>query len=605
MKTKYSTLWVALGLLSTTVAMAQIQPDLLTYDDEPLPFSTAEDASIPLIEGFSPPVIIETDNNATEGVVIINVIPDNNPLDSAALSDPVVIAPDEIAIKPLSLSSTPDQSAAIAETLDYTTIPWQGLTYRLNSSSELRLFYQQLDYHPLWTDNGILTSLAEQLIHAIAKAPLHALSSERYHSEAFSSFVAGQKIVDSAKLDVLLSDAFITYKAHLSNGIVNPKEQFPLWNKPPRDIDYISLYRHARASNDIATVLVVNDPDYQVLQQAYAQGLKDSQESSFTPIPANSLKVGQVGQAVRILRQRLGLDDSVDVYDEPLKQAVKDYQKDNGLAADGIAGRRTLARLNQSPADNLELLAINMERHRWGQVPTGTYIQVNIPAYKMAVRNGEQYLFESNVIVGRPSRQTPVFTDTMENVVLAPYWNVPKTIFKEDKLPALRRNPNALGSNMQVIHSATGKVVNPASVNWASGGQGYRLRQKPGARNALGRMKFLFPNRHAIYLHDTPNRKLFNRSKRDLSSGCIRVERAEDLAVFLLDEMNYDRTRIQKESRRSSEKWIQLENNKRYPIYLDYFTAWVDSHRVVHYSRDIYGHDKTLKKLYKTALAGK
>ncbi len=607
MKKIYSKLWGVLALCYGGVVVAEnSQPVLLDYKQAPY---TAEN----------------TADTPVEAITMDDLL-------NAEKSDPVILAPEElpnaadsnnkqaISIRPEDLSSLSDEdsnyakvtslapenfsaiSGKIANLLNVDYIDWQGINNHLQRPSEVGSLYGQLNYQLLWTQNGKVTQLAEQVIRAIADAPRHALRAELYHSESLSSLKAGQKVFEPEKFDVILSDAFITYKSHLANGIVDPKGQFPFWNKRPTEVDYAAIYLNAKSSGDISHVFSVNDPDYQALQSVYLKELSNSGEHQFTPVPdAATLRPGESGKAVQILRQRLGFNDKSDVYDDKLKQAVKDYQKDHGLKADGVAGKKTLKRLNRSPKTHLKTLAINMERHRWGYVPNRTYLQVNIPAFKMAIRKGKKYLFESNVIVGKTKRPTPIFSDTLEMVVLAPYWNVPKTIFNEDKLPKLQKNPNVFASTMQVINKATGKVVKPTSVDWSAGGKGYRLRQKPGARNALGRMKFLFPNRHAIYLHDTPNRRLFKRSKRAYSSGCIRVERAEDLAVFLLKDKNYNRQRIKKESR-GKEKWVQLGANKRYPVFLDYYTAWVDADGKVRYSGDIYGYDKQLKSLYQNAL---
>lgn len=482
-------------------------------------------------------------------------------------------------------------------------LPWQGLNNRLRNQAEVCHLYAQFNYRPLWTQDGRVTKLADSLIQATKKAWQHGLKPEVYHTAATSSLSVGQTVAEPEKFDIILSDAFITLKQHLTNGIVNPKQQFSTWNQKAEAVDYVSQYQTAAQNNNVNGVLSVDNRDYQHLKKAYVRALKKEKNAQQYPkISANILKFGQRNAAVVALRQRLGLPTNSNVYDKSVRNAVKAYQKNNGLGADGIAGKNTLAHLN-GELQSAKKLAINMERLRWQKaIPYGNYIWVNIPAYQMAVRNGNDYKFESNVIVGRESRQTPIFNDTLEYVVLAPYWNVPKTIFKEDKLPKLKKNPHALGKNMQVLSRASGKVVSPASVNWHSGGEGYRLRQLPGPKNSLGRMKFLFPNNHAIYLHDTPTRSLFKKSHRAFSSGCVRVERAEDLALFLLQDRGYDRPRIQAEGRKKKEKWLKLRESKRYPVYLSYYTAWVDKSGKVRYSSDIYGYDEPLMRLYQAAL---
>lgn len=483
---------------------------------------------------------------------------------------------------------------------------WQGINNRLRNLADVRHLYAQMNYRPLWTDDGHITPLAAQVIEATKQAWQHALRPSVYHSEATSALYAGQAVAEPEKFDIVLTDAFITFKKHLANGIVDPKQQFDTWNVSPEALDFLALYRQAFQHGHLGQILSVTDPDYHQLQQAYIDSVQQpaDAEPEMVKVPLQKMGIGSRGAAVTALRQRLGLPVDSDLYDKTVRQAVRDYQRDNGLSADGIAGRHTIHHLNGIPIGNrTELLAINMERLRWSKTPAAdSYVWVNIPAYRMAIRNDKQVLFESDVIVGRPERPTPVFHDTLEHVVLAPYWNVPRTIFKEDKLPLLQKNPNALGKSMQVLNTSTGKVVRASSVNWKKGGTGYRLRQLPGPRNSLGRMKFLFPNRHAIYLHDTPNRKLFKRSRRAFSSGCIRVAKAEDLAVFLLNDKGYDRKRIKDVSRKTKEKWVNLTNSKRYPVQLNYYTAWVDNTGNVQYSTDIYGHDKPLTALYQAAL---
>ncbi|MBS9781077.1 MAG: L,D-transpeptidase family protein [Gammaproteobacteria bacterium] len=626
MKKTYNKLLGILAVCCSGLATAQQTapeqlPVLLEYEKPPVSIEGVFDTTDSIFDIKEKPPLFETQgiqdpdfppqDNKVEPLPLPVDIPEKAQIPSSNNQSPIqaLEIPSIESTRPVQPNVTvpvnvPASSSNIANVLNYNNIEWQGLNNRLRSPDEVRSFYGQLNYRPLWSNDGRVSRMAAQVIRAITDAPKHALRAELYHSDALSSLQAGQPIAEPAKFDVIVSDAFITYKSHLANGIIDPKVQFPDWNKEPTFVDFVSLYLNAQSTGNIANVFTVNDPDYQVLQAAYVREKSATDNSNFVRIPAKSLRPGAKGKAVQILRQRLGLDSSINVYDKELKQAVKEYQRSKGLGADGYAGRKTLRLLNRSPKAHLQTLAINMERHRWGYVPNETYLQVNIPAYKMAIRNGKKRLFESNVIVGKTKRPTPIFSDTLETVVLAPYWNVPKTIFKEDKLPKLQKNPNHFGETMQVINKSTGKVVNSSSVDWSSGGEGYRLRQKPGAKNALGRMKFLFPNRHAIYLHDTNNRRLFKRSKRAFSSGCIRVERAEDLAIFLLADRNYDRKRVQKESR-GKEKWLRLPDEKRYPVFLDYYTAWVDANDNVHYSSDIYGHDKQLKVLYKQAINAK
>ncbi len=483
-------------------------------------------------------------------------------------------------------------------------VAWQGMNYHLHSPKKVAQLYKALNFSPLWSHNGTVTPLAEQMINTINQAKYQALKPTTYHQNAVSAFKAGQSISEPDKFDILLTDAFVTYAQHLKRGILTPKSQFPTWNMKVQPVDFLSLYKLASVENNLNKVLVVDNPDYYVLQKAY-KDLLDSDIMAKIPPKVPYLRRKKTGESVRLLRERLGLDSSIDLYDADLAMAVRDYQKKNGLFVDGVAGAKTIRHLNSHRKDGMDLekLAINMERLRWISLPKHqNYIWVNIPAYQMAVKNDGQTLFSSRVIVGRTKRPTPIFRDKLEHVVLAPSWNVPSTIFKKDKLPRLRKNPNAFAGRLDVINTRTGKIVDPSTVDWSTGGAGYRLRQRPGARNALGRMKFLFPNRHAVYLHDTPSRYLFKRQKRAFSSGCVRVQKAEDLAVFLLNHHGYDRDRIKRESRRGREKWITLDKSLNYPVILSYHTIWVDENGEIHNNPDIYRYDKKTKRAYRDKL---
>lgn len=611
------------------ITAAQAAPDPINSAPKPLPPAdlAAAVANAPTVAAVAP-AIDSTTSAASADTPAVSV-PDaideetqptatastaaKQPVALAANSGTIVEMTDEAPFAPIDTvdnfevlpeSGSPEIALLLNDNIN--PLFWQGAGSHLHNLADVRHLYATMNYRPLWTDNNHVTPLAMQLIDATQNAWQHALRPEAYHTQATAGVYAGQAIAEAAAFDIILTDAFITFKKHLANGIVDPKQQFSTWNARPEELDFSTLYRQAFQRGRLDQVLSVNDPDYRQLQQAYIAAV--SQPAEQTPeivqVPVKKMKLGSRGAAVSALRARLGLPADSDKYDKTVRQAVKDYQRNNGLAADGVAGANTISHMNgQRKGNRTEQLAINMERLRWGQTPArGNYVWVNIPAYKMAIRNGNNRVFESDVIVGRPERPTPIFHDTMEHVVLAPYWNVPSTIFKEDKLPLLQKNPNALGKNMQVLNTSTGKVVKASSVNWKSGGKGYRLRQLPGPRNSLGRMKFLFPNRHAIYLHDTPNRRLFKKSRRAFSSGCIRVARAEDLAVFLLKDQGYNRDKIKRTSRKTKEKWVNLNHKKRYPVFLNYYTAWADSDGAIKYSADIYNYDKPLKKMYKAAL---
>ena len=312
--------------------------------------------------------------------------------------------------------------------------------------------------------------------------------------------------------------------------------------------------------------------------------------------------------AVAILRDKLGVpaaDGDNNYFDGDLSEAVIAYQQSHGLKADGIVSGKTRNLLNGTPKNsggnaNADRLMINMERLRWMPQDIGdSYVLVNIPSYYVKMYRGDKEIYASKAVVGQRERQTPAFTDKLRHIVMSPTWTVPPTIMKKDKINKLRSNPGAFDGNFEAV--VGGRVVRPSAVDWsAPGATGYRLRQKPGARNALGRVKFLFPNKHAIYLHDTPSKSLFNRPNRALSSGCVRLQKPEEFANVLLKNTNWSSERIKKAMNQEKEQWVNTPEQT--PIYLVYWTTWSDPDGNIQNADDIYGKDSALLQQYKKAL---
>lgn len=246
-------------------------------------------------------------------------------------------------------------------------------------------------------------------------------------------------------------------------------------------------------------------------------------------------------------------------------------------------------------------LVINMERIRW--MPQDWYKQryifVNIPSYEVTVVEGNRNLYKTRAVVGRPDRPTPRFIDRMRHVVMSPTWTVPPTIMRKDKLPQLRANAGAFDGSYEAI--VGGRVMRPSEVNWHSdSASNYTLRQKPGGRNALGRVKFLFPNEHAIYLHDTPSKGLFNQANRAKSSGCIRLQDPMNFANLLLRGSSWTPERIKSATQQSKEQWVNLQTHT--PVYLVYWTTWAEPDGTIRNTKDVYGLDAKLISAYNKAL---
>ena len=290
------------------------------------------------------------------------------------------------------------------------------------------------------------------------------------------------------------------------------------------------------------------------------------------------------------------------MFDEPLDAAVKRFQHRHGLAADGVVGKQTRQALNVPVAQRIEQLMINMERWRWIPHDLGPrYIVVNIADFSLTMVDEGRVRGTMRVVVGRNYRKTPVFSGTMTYLEFNPFWNVPRRLAVEDILPRVRKDPAYLEREGIRIFSGWSEdavMLSPSEVDWASLNQNYfpiRLQQAPGPKNALGRIKFMFPNPHAVYLHDTPARGLFNRVTRDFSSGCIRVEDPATLAEFVLDgTAGWDRKTITERLGDGEHRIVRLQ--RPIPVHLLYWTAWADTDGTVFFREDIYGRDAPLMR---------
>jgi murein L,D-transpeptidase YcbB/YkuD len=324
-----------------------------------------------------------------------------------------------------------------------------------------------------------------------------------------------------------------------------------------------------------------------------------------------SLKVGMHDERIPALRRRLSLTgdlapSSVDrsqLFDSALVEAVKTFQRRHGLAADGALGRETLAAMNVPVEERIQQLRVNLERGRWVvHNLENTFIVVNVAGYHSYYVKDGQLLWQGRAQVGRPLRQTPSFKAELTYLVFNPTWTVPPTILAQDYLPFLKQDPGYVHRKGLKVIDRAGRAVEPWQIDWSRYSitySPYSLRQDPGPRNALGRVKFIFPNDHAVFLHDTPNQKLFDRTARAFSSGCIRVENALDLAQLLLnDGAQWDRKAIDRVVKSGKTRTVSLP--EPIPVLLLYWTAWVGPDGRVNFGHDLYDRDKLVQK----ALAG-
>jgi murein L,D-transpeptidase YcbB/YkuD len=342
-------------------------------------------------------------------------------------------------------------------------------------------------------------------------------------------------------------------------------------------------------------------PEYAALQKALAE-LRNQQAAGWMPIPQVSLREGQTHAAVRPLRARLRAggylaDEAISStrYDAVLADAVRRFQDHHALPASGVVDRATIDALNVPLAARIAQVALNLERWRWLPDDLGArHLMVNVPHFHLIAREQGTPVMDIRVVVGKRGNETPVFSDEMTQVVFSPYWNIPETIALEETAPAIAQDPDYLVRNNMEIVNAQGGVVPASAVPWGDEQalRAFSFRQRPGATNALGYVKFLFPNKHDVYLHDTPADALFKRIGRAFSHGCVRVEEPETLAQYVLrDQPEWTPDRIAAAMRAGEERHVRLTH--AIPVHIVYMTAWVDANGGLHFQNDVYGYDAT------------
>lgn len=496
----------------------------------------------------------------------------------------------------------------------------------LSNAESIHRFYDSRDFGEAWSENGILLEKAYELRFEIKQSKYDGLNPATYHLALiegfFQSFESNKQsgiandVLAVADLDLLLTDAFFKLAAHLELGKVDPSKLKSNWDisrKPQRE-DYVILLSQALQANQIRKALEKLYPDFSIYRKGREvvrrmDELQKRDTLNWKAIKVDqSLKLGQFDNAVPLIRQRLAFWGYLDpsfvsenkIYDSTVVLAIKDFQKSNGMEPDGSLGKNTAVALNASPSALMDVAALNLERLRWlpDTVREAEFILVNIANYQLDYINRLDTLLSAKVIVGKRYHESPIFSAPMSYIVFSPYWNIPTSITRSEIIPSVRKNPNYLQQkNMEVI-TTSGKVVDPASINWQSKSFPYLIRQKPGGNNSLGLVKFMFPNSHSVYIHDTPARSLFEKEDRALSHGCIRIQNPAKFAQILLkDDPKWTTARIEEAMHQTKEQIVSLP--RKIPVVLVYLTFWADSNGQAHFRPDIYGRDADLLVLLK------
>ncbi|GBD37891.1 hypothetical protein HRbin37_00131 [bacterium HR37] len=493
-------------------------------------------------------------------------------------------------------------------------------------SQELIRFYKNRNYRLSWSDNGKLLTRANLLVQEIENSSNEGLEPEDYKINLIKKLLGEihrleqneeQKLEFIVNLDLLLTNSFLLYSSHLIHGRINPELIDDTWSINYREVDPVEVLENVVESNRLIEVieeLKPEAPEYKRLRNALIQ-YKDIAAKGGWPriIEGPVLKEGSRDNRVITLRKRLILSGDLkeypppdpQVFDKPLEHAVRRFQRRHGLVVDGIVGPSTLEAINVPVERRISQIKLNMERWRWlPKKMEDRYILINTASFELHVVEQHRTVMKMKVIVGKPYWHTPIFSAKMSYIELNPHWNIPRSIFAEEILPKIKNDPDyLLKERIKVLESWSpdANEVDPYSIDWQSVTEEnfkYRLRQEPGPTNPLGKIKFMFPNRFNVYLHDTPRKNLFERKERSFSHGCIRVEKPIELAEYVL-RMNqgWDKKRLYSEINKGKTKQIELK--QQIPVYILYFTTWVDESGDIYFYKDIYGRDSILENALK------
>lgn len=457
-----------------------------------------------------------------------------------------------------------------------------------------------------------------QLLASIKNAYYEGLNPEDYHLSTIENL--SQKIIASAhpsaddvtKLELLLTDAFYLLATHMADGITNKETIDPNWyaaqpKQSPDWTKYIDSSIQAGKITETLNRLTPSHREYANLKKALDIYRQIKRQGGWLPFNTNlkKLEEGMVHPDVALLRRRLSITQGTidpdtknkNLFDKTLHNQMAIFQLRHGLTNDGVLGIKSIEALNIPVEMRIASIKANMERWRWLSEDLGQrYILVNIANFDLQLIENGKPIFTTEVIVGRPYRKTPVFSSIMTYLVFNPDWTVPPTILSDDVIPEIVNNNNYLSEKRMKIINLEGIEVNPATIDWDKAIQSdfpYMIRQQPGTQNALGQIKFVFPNQYNIFIHDTPSRYLFTKTDRIFSSGCIRINKPLDLAQILLDgNPGWTREQINKVIKEGKQRSLHLAIPV--PVHILYMTVRADDNGIAYFRKDIYNRDQSL-----------
>lgn len=456
--------------------------------------------------------------------------------------------------------------------------------------TEMTVLYRKYQYHYIWYDDSGINEPGNLLYNKISNLESEGVQAKIPYKEKLDDLfqLSNEEQKPNVETELLISALYFFYADKVFKGL-DPKKSVEMgWYLPRKKQSYVSYL-----DTIILNPSLINKDEKEVLGQYYRlrevlqQYREIEQKGGWNTIDLDpefpSLKPKDSSKTIAQIRQRLfatgdiAADSKSAIYDDELKEGILKYKKRNGFTPDAVITSKHIATLNIPVAARIKTIIVNMERCRWISADMSKakeLIVINIPSFQLTYfKEGKPELI-SKVVVGKTLNKTVVFSADMKYIVFSPYWNVPRSIIKKEIEPAMAKNPNYLAKH---------------DMEWNNG----NIRQKPGPKNSLGLVKFLFPNSNAIYLHDTPSKSLFNEEKRAFSHGCIRIAKPKELANLILkDDKNWTPAKIEAAMNRGEESWHTLKN--KIPVYIGYFTAWVDTEGTVHFYDDIYQRDDRL-----------
>jgi murein L,D-transpeptidase YcbB/YkuD len=472
---------------------------------------------------------------------------------------------------------------------------------------DLATFYRGRDFQGIWAgDDRAATTRRNALLTALSDAGAHGLPADRYNADQLMAQLrAATTPAQQGAMEVALSLAFLTYARDVQTGILTPSKVVPLIvRKVPLRSRLGTLQAFLQSNPDaFLRSLPPSSPEYARLMREKLRMENLLAQGGYGPtVQASSFAPGSSGQTVVDLRNRLILIGHMErtatqTYDASIQAGVQRFQKSMGLSADGAAGGDTMKEINVSLEKRMQSVIVAMERERWMNRPRGQrHVWVNLTDFTASIVDNDRVTFSTRSVIGasEADRQSPEFSDVIEYMVINPSWYVPRSIVVNEYLPQLQSNANAV-SHLDVT-DRSGNVVPRGSVNASSYSAKtfpFSMRQGPSERNALGLVKFLFPNKYNIYLHDTPSKSLFSRETRAFSHGCIRLNDPFDFAYALLAKQESNpEAFFQNRLKTGSESRVTL--TEPVPIHIVYRTAFTNVTGALQFRRDVYGRDAAI-----------